>query len=282
MEAFFQPIYSFLQTWVPFDWAQFTFIWRAIGAMLIIAPLCAVLGVHVVNFRMAFFSDAISHSTFAGVALGVLWGLNPMVTLVGFGILAGLSITLVKDRSDLSSDTVISVILSATVAIGITVLYAQKETRNLETYLYGSILAVSELELFLLLLVGILIFWVMVPLFNRLLLISLNHHLAASRGIPVRLLEYGFSLILAVMVTFSIQVIGLFLVTAMLVVPAATARNLAGSMFGLFWVAVVCSLTAGIAGILLSFYLNAPVGAATILIGCIFFLFSWIKIRWLS
>jgi zinc transport system permease protein len=280
MEAFFQPIYSFLQTWVPFDWAQYAFVWRAIGAMLIIAPLCAVLGVHVVNFRMAFFSDAISHSTFAGVALGVLWGLNPLVTLVGFGILAGLSITLVKDRSDLSSDTVISVILSATVAIGITVLYAQKETRNLETYLYGSILAVSELELFLLLVVGILIFWVMVPLFNRLLLISLNHHLAASRGIPVRLLEYIFSLILAVMVTFSIQIIGLFLVTAMLVVPAATARNLAGSMSGLFWVAVVCSLTAGFAGILLSFYLNAPVGAATILIGCIFFLFSWIKIRW--
>ncbi len=282
MEAFFQPIYSFLQVWVPFEWAQFAFVWRAIGAMLIIAPLCAVLGVHVVNFRMAFFSDAISHSTFAGVALGVLWGLNPMFTLVGFGILAGLSITLVKDRSDLSSDTVISVILSATVAIGITVLYAQKETRNLETYLYGSILAVSELKLFLLLVVGILIFLVMIPLFNRLLLISLNHHLAASRGVPVRGLEYIFSLILAVMVTFSIQVIGLFLVTAMLVVPAATARNLAGSMSGLFWVAVISSLIAGIAGILLSFYLNAPVGAATILISCIFFLFSWIKIRWLS
>ena len=281
MEAFIQPLYSFLQAWVPFEWAQFAFVWRAIGAMLIIAPLCAVLGVHVVNFRMAFFSDAISHSTFAGVALGVLWGLNPMFTLVGFGILAGLSITLVKDRSDLSSDTVISVILSATVAIGITVLYAQKETRNLETYLYGSILAVSELKLFLLLVVGILIFLVMIPLFNRLLLISLNHHLAASRGIPVRALEYAFSLILAVMVTFSIQVIGLFLVTAMLVVPAATARNLAGSMSGLFWVAVISSLIAGIAGILLSFYLNAPVGAATILIGCIFFLFSWIKIRWL-
>jgi zinc transport system permease protein len=281
MEAFFQPIYFFLQAWIPVEWAQFAFVWRAIGAMLIIAPLCAVLGVHVVNFRMAFFSDAISHSTFAGVALGVLWGVNPMFTLVGFGILAGLSITLVKDRSDLSSDTVISVILSATVAIGITILYAQKETRNLETYLYGSILAVSELKLFLLLVVGILIFLVMIPLFNRLLLISLNHHLAASRGVPVRVLEYVFSLILAVMVTFSIQVIGLFLVTAMLVVPAATARNLAGSMSGLFWVAVISSLAAGIAGILLSFYLNVPVGAATILISCIFFLFSWIKIRWL-
>ena len=148
METLFQSLYSFLQTAVPFEWAQFAFVWRAIGAMLIIAPLCAVLGVHVVNFSMAFFSDAISHSTFAGVALGVLFGVNPTITLVGFGILAGLSITLVKDRSDLSSDTVISVILSATVALGITVLYAQKETRNLETYLYGTVLAINDHDCF--------------------------------------------------------------------------------------------------------------------------------------
>lgn len=276
MEALFSPLYSFLQTAVPFEWAQFAFIWRAIGAMMIIAPLCAVLGVHVVNFRMAFFSDAISHSTFAGVALGVLWGLEPSITLIGFGILAGLSITLVKGRSDLSSDTVISVILSATVALGITVLYAQKETRNLEAYLYGTVLAINDGELLLLLLIGSLVFIVMGIWFNRLLLISLNHHLAASRGISVRWLEYGFSLILAIVVTFSIRAIGLFLVTAMLVVPAATARNLAKGMSSLFWVAMILALISGISGILLSFYLNAPAGATTILIGCFFFLCSWL------
>ncbi|MBI5606847.1 MAG: metal ABC transporter permease [Deltaproteobacteria bacterium] len=276
MEALFSPLYSFLQTAVPFEWAQFAFIWRAIGAMMIIAPLCAVLGVHVVNFRMAFFSDAISHSTFAGVALGVLWGVEPSITLIGFGILAGLSITLVKGRSDLSSDTVISVILSATVALGITVLYAQKETRNLEAYLYGTVLAINDGELLLLLLIGSLVFIVMGIWFNRLFLISLNHHLAASRGISVRWLEYGFSLILAIVVTFSIRAIGLFLVTAMLVVPAATARNLAKGMSSLFWVAMILALISGISGILLSFYLNAPAGATTILIGCFFFLCSWL------
>lgn len=276
MEALFSPLYSFLQAAIPFEWAQFAFIWRAIGAMMIIAPLCAVLGVHVVNFRMAFFSDAISHSTFAGVALGVLWGLEPSITLIGFGILAGLSITLVKGRSDLSSDTVISVILSATVALGITVLYAQKETRNLEAYLYGTVLAINDGELLLLLLIGSLVFIVMGIWFNRLLLISLNHHLAASRGISVRWLEYGFSLILAIVVTFSIRAIGLFLVTAMLVVPAATARNLAKGMSSLFWVAMILALISGISGILLSFYLNAPAGATTILIGCFFFLCSWL------
>ncbi len=279
METLFQPLYSFLQTSVPFEWAQFAFVWRALLAMVIIAPLGAVLGVHVVNFRMAFFSDAISHSTFAGVALGVLWGVDPTLTLVGFGILAGLSITLVKDRSDLSSDTVISVILSATVALGITVLYAQKETRNLEAYLYGAILAINDHELFLLLVIGLMVFIVMGILFNRLFLISLNHHLAASRGIPVRALEYGLSLVLAIVVTFSIRAIGLFLVTAMLVVPAATARNLAKGISSLFWVAMICAWVSGISGILVSFYLNTPAGATTILIGCIFFLFSWLKLN---
>jgi zinc transport system permease protein len=281
MESFFHPIYTFLQTTIPFEWAQFDFIWRAIGAMLIISPLCAALGVHVVNFRMAFFSDAISHSTFAGVALGVLFGVNPSITLIGFGMLAGLSITLFKGRSDLSSDTVISVILSATVALGITVLYAQKETRNLEAYLYGSVLAINELELLLLLILGALVFILMGFLFNRLFLISLNHHLAASRGIPVTLFEYGFALILAVVVTFSIRALGLFLVTAMLVVPAATARNLAGGMSSLFWVAMVCGLISGIVGILLSFYWDTPTGASAILISCLFFLFSWLRVRWL-
>lgn len=281
MEPFFQLLYSFLQTAIPFEWAQFDFIWRAIGAMLIIAPLCAALGVHVVNFRMAFFSDAISHSTFAGVALGVLIGVDPSITLIGFGILAGLSITLFKGRSDLSSDTVISVILSATVALGITVLYAQKETRNLEAYLYGTVLAISDMELLLLLIIGILVFIIMGFLFNRLFLISLDHHLAASRGIPVTVFEYGFALILAVVVTFSIRAIGLFLVTAMLVVPAATARNMAGGMSSLFWVAMICALTSGIAGILFSFYWDTPAGASTILIGCLLFLISWLKVRWL-
>jgi zinc transport system permease protein len=279
MESLFQPIYNFLQIWVPFEWAQYIFVWRAMAAMLIIAPLCASLGVHVVNFRMAFFSDAISHSTFAGVALGVLWGINPLATLVGFGILSGLSITLVRDRSDLSSDTVISVILSATVAIGISVLYAQKETRNLESYLYGAVLAISDKELLLLLVLGILVFVMMGFLFNRLFLISLNKNLAASRGISVRVLEYGFSVMLAVVVTFSIRAIGLFLVTAMLVVPSATARNLARGISSLFWAALICALISGIGGILLSFYWDAPAGATTILIGCILFFFSWLKAR---
>jgi zinc transport system permease protein len=279
METFFNPLYASLQSWVPFEWAQFAFMWRAVLATVVIAPLCAVMGVHVVNFRMAFFSDAISHSTFTGVALGILLGLDPLYSVVGLGALSGLFITHLRRRSELSSDTIISVILSGLVALGITLLFAKQETRNFEAYLYGALLALTDGELVLLFPAGAVIFILMACWFNRLILISLNMNLAASRGIAAGRMEYLFAFLLALVVTFSLRAVGLFLVTALLVIPAATARNLAGSIRSLFWIAVGVASFSGLAGILLSFYLDTPPGATIILIGCLLFLLSWIRQR---
>jgi zinc transport system permease protein len=279
MDSFFAALYPTLSSFMPFEWAQFDFMWRAVLAITVIAPLCALMGVHVVNFRMAFFSDAISHSTFAGVALGFLLGLEPFYAVIGLGVAAGISITLLKSRSELSSDTIISVILSALVALGITLLYVQKETRGFEAYLYGAVLAISDRELLLLYGVGLAVFFLIARWFNRLILISLNLNLAASRGIPARRTEYLFAVLLALVVTFSLRAVGLFMVTALLVIPAATARNLAGGVRGLFWIAVITALAAGLSGILLSFYLDTPAGATIILISSLLFLLSWIRLR---
>lgn len=279
MDAFFSSMYASLSWAIPFEWAQFTFMWRALLAMAVIAPLCAAIGVHVVNFRMAFFSDAISHSTFAGVALGLLFGVEPFWGVIGLGIAAGLGITLLKGRSDLSSDTIISVILSALVALGITLLQVQRETRSFEAYLYGAVLALSDRELILLYGVGTAIFLLVGRWFNRLILISLNPNLAASRGIAARKLEYLFAVVLALVVTFSLRAVGLFMVTALLVIPAATARNLAEGIRSLFWIAVLTATLAGLIGILLSFYLDTPAGATIILISSLLFLLSWLRLR---
>ena len=279
MDSFFASFYITLASAVPFEWAQFAFMWRAALAMAVIAPLCALMGVHVVNFRMAFFSDAISHSTFAGVALGLLLGLEPFYAVIGLGAAAGISITLLKGRSELSLDTIISVILSALVALGITLLHVQRETRGFESYLYGAVLALTDRELLLLYAVGTAIFVLVGGWFNRLILISLNMNLAASRGIAARKLEYLFAVILALVVTFSLRAVGLFMVTALLVIPAATARNLALGIRSLFWIAVLSALTAGLSGIWLSFYLDTPAGATIILISSLLFLLSWMRLR---
>lgn len=279
MESFLAPLYNALSSSFPFEWAEFAFMWRGLLAMAVIAPLCALMGVHVVNFRLAFFSDAISHSTFAGVALGLLFGLAPFYAVIGLGVAAGIGITLLKSRSDLSSDTIISVILSALVALGIVLLHVQKETRGFEAYLYGAVLALSDAELLALYAVGIGVFILIARWFNRLILISLNADLAASRGIPARRMEYLFAVILALVVTFSLRAVGLFMVTALLVIPAATARNLAGGIRGLFWIALVSAWAAGLSGILLAFYLDTPAGATIILISSLLFLFSWMRVR---
>jgi TRAP-type mannitol/chloroaromatic compound transport system permease large subunit len=166
------------------------------------------------------------------------------------------------------------VILSALVALGIVLLHVQKETRGFEAYLYGAVLALSDSELLALYLVGTVVFILIARWFNRLILISLNTDLAASRGIPARRTEYLFAVLLALVVTFSLRAVGLFMVTALLVIPAATARNLAGGVRGLFWIALTTALGASLSGLLLAFYLDTPAGATIILISSLLFLLS--------
>ena len=143
---------------LPFEWAQQTFMVRALIECMLLAPACAVMGVKVVNFRMAFFSDAISHSAFAGVAIGLL--LNdfftrpgsdpffPRLSLIGFGLLVGLGIAMVRRRTTLSNDTVIGVFFSAVVALGIAIVTSSgSRTADFQRYLYGDILALDAMDL---------------------------------------------------------------------------------------------------------------------------------------
>src|SRR5450759_1870388 len=127
---------------LPFAFAEPAFMKRALLALLLTAPAAAALGVPLVQHRMAFFSDAIGHSAFTGVALGVLLGVSPSWTMVAIVAVAS---TLVKGRTELSSDTVIGVFFSTVVALGIAIISREKGlTRNLQAFLYGDPLAVQE------------------------------------------------------------------------------------------------------------------------------------------
>jgi len=267
------PLYAFLAHLLPFAWAQPLFMQRALLATLLLTPMCAGMGVLVVSHRMAFFSDAISHSAFTGIALGLLLGIDPRLSLVLFGLLVGLAITRMKRSSPLSTDTVISVFFSAAVALGVVLISARKGlTRNLQSFLYGDILAISDGELALYLALFVFVALFLAWAYNRLMLIALSERFAATRGIPNAAYEYTFALLLALVVTVSIRAVGLLLVTALLVVPAATARNLAKSAGGLFWFAILASLISGIGGLIASFYWDSATGA-TIILGSVVLFF---------
>jgi zinc transport system permease protein len=272
VESVLAPLFSAMGRVLPFGFAEPLFMKRAILAMLLVAPAAAAVGVPLVHFRMAFFSDAIGHSAFTGVAIGVLLGVHPLLTMVAFGLFVAWSITLVKGRTELSPDTVIGVFFSTVIALGIAVISAQKGlTRNLQAYLYGDLLAVSETEILwmavLFLSVGAYLFLT----FNKIMLLGVHEGFAKSMGIPVRSLEISFALVVALVVSTAIRAVGILLVTALLVVPAAAARNVARGAVSAFWAAVAIAVISGLSGIAASYYLDTATGATVVLFAAAFF-----------
>lgn len=274
-----------VQLFLPAAWQDYSFMHRALLECILIAPMCAAVGVKVVNFRMAFFSDAISHSAFAGVAFGFLlhdaverFDFDPRIAMVLFGVMVGLGISIVRRKSDLSNDTVIGVFFSTVVAIGIAIITAMpRHSTEFPRYLYGSILTLDEADLYLSAVLALVMLVFMLVSFNPLMLIGLNDELAHSRALRVKVYDYLFSMLLALVIMTLIRTAGILLVTALLVVPAAAARNLARGMAGMFWWATVIALLASVAGTLASFsdaLGNVGTGAVIVLAAAVLFAVS--------
>jgi zinc transport system permease protein len=247
------PLYDLVPRLLPLECMKARFMQQALVGLLLLAPMCAAMGVQVVNFRMAFFSDAISHSAFAGIAIGLLLGADVHLTMVLFGLAVGLGIMGVTRRISLSSDTVIGVFFSTVIAFGLAVVSRDRTVaRDLQRFLYGDILTLGDGEiLWICGLFAALMLFQLVS-FNRLLYIGLNPNLAAAHGVHVRVYQYLFAALLSLVVISSVWAVGVLLVTAMLVVPAAAARNLARSAGVMFWWALVVGLTSAVAGLVVS------------------------------
>ena len=271
------PLYSLLAHLLPFDCLQARFMQQALAALLLLTPMTAVMGILVINFRMSFFADAISHSAFAGVALGLLLALDPNGTMPVFGVLVGLAIMLMQRRTSLSSDTVIGVFFSAMVAFGLAIISRDASlARDLPRFLYGDILTVSDGQVVALMgLFAVLMIFQAVN-YNRLLYIGLNPALAQAHRVRVAGLQYCFAGLLALLVMFAVQAVGVLLVTALLIVPAAAARNFARSAGAMFWWTLAISLSSAVAGLLLSAqdWARTATGATIILVACGWFALS--------
>jgi len=259
---------------LPFDCMRVRFMQQAFLALILLAPMTAMLGVQTVNFRMAFFADAISHSAFAGVALGLVFAVSPSWTMPIFGLLVGLCIMAVQRRSRLAPDTVIGVFFAAVMAFGLAVISrSQAVARDVHMFFYGDILTISDTDIRRLLLLFLLLLAFQVLGCNSLLYIGFNAVLARAHGIRTVFWQYAFAGLLALVVMFSVRAVGVFLVTAMLIVPAAAARNLADSARGMFWWALAISLSSAVAGLLVSAqdFARTATGATVILAACLWF-----------
>lgn len=260
-----EVIYNFLEN-LPFSMFQYDFMKNAFLATLLIAPLFALLGTMAVNNKMAFFSDALGHSAFTGVGLGVLLGLqNPLISMVCFGILLGLMITKVKSANMASSDTIIGVFASAAMALGIVILSGSGGFSKYSSYLVGDILTIQVQDLAVLAIVLVLVYSIWAVLYNQILLLSINRSLAASRGVHVVLLENIFVVMVAVAVMVAVRAIGILMINALLILPAAAARNITNTARSYHFMTTGIGLFSALCGLILSYYQDTSAGATMVL-----------------
>ena len=262
---------------LPFSWADYKFMVNAFIAVVLIAPLMGILGTMAVNNKMAFFSDALGHSAFTGIALGVLLGIkNELISLVAFGVFVALVITRVKNKGHTSADTVISVFSSTSVALGLLVLSYGGSFSKYSAYLVGDILSITAKEILCLLitLVVVIIIWVLI--YNKLLVISVNRELAASRGIKTSVYENIFVVVVAIVVMISIKWVGILLINSLLILPAAAARNVAKNSRQYLAVSVIFSLVSSVGGLLISFYGDTSAGATIVTVSAVIFFATYL------
>ena len=261
-----ETLYAIMETLLPFEWLSYTFMKNALLAMLLITPLFGLLGTMAVDNKMAFFSDALGHSALTGIAIGVVLGWeNQMAAMLLFGILWAVLITFVKHHSKMSADTIISVFSSTSIALGLVVLSRGGAFAKYSSVLVGDVLSVAQGDLLALLLtlLAAVVIWLL--LFNPLMITSVNSPLARSRGVRSRMTEYGFTILVAVAVMMSIRWVGVMLINSLLILPAAASRNVARSAAHYLRLSVIISMVCGVAGLILSYYLNTSAGAAIVL-----------------
>ena len=256
------------------------FMQRALIAGLLIAVLCAVFSVFVVLKRLSFIGVGISHSAFGGVALGFALGLNPTLTAVIFSGMVALLIGAVKRKGKLHEDTAIGIFFALTMALGIFLVgLSRKYNVDLFGYLFGNILAITKGDLVLVLILVPLVLVFVSSIFKELLFISFDEEVAAVSGVPVAPIYYLFLLAMSLTIVISIKLIGIVLVSALLVLPGATARQLAKNYRTMLVYSIAVSALSAIGGLILSYYLNLASGATIVLLAGILFFASFLSSR---
>ena len=249
---------------LPIEMLRWDFMKNALLAILLMAPLFGLMSTMIVTGRMSFFSDALGHSAFTGIAIGCICGIAaPIWVAVIFSVVFALLFSYVRSRSNQAADTLIGVFSSAAVALGIFIAtMGGGSFTKYNKYLIGDILSISpsEIGLLALTLVAVVVFWVVYS--NRMTLANIHPALASSRGVPVALTQTIFTVAIAVVVTLSISSVGLLILNSLLVLPAASARNVAKNLKQYHLFSVSFALAAGIFGLVSSYFWGCSAGAA--------------------
>ena len=276
-----ESVYAVMDALLPLDALRFSFMKNALLAVLLLTPLLGLLGTMTVNHQMAFFSDALGHSAITGIGLGMILGMrSDLLAMLIFGVVWAVLICLIKQSGSVSADTIISVFSSTSIAAGLLILARGGKFAKYSGLLIGDILAITPSDLLCLavaLPAGVILWAVM---YNQLLLTSVSASLARSRGIHTRLVECAFVVLVAVAVMLSIRWVGVMLINALLILPAAAGRNLARNSRQHAVFSVLIALISGVLGLFLAYAQDTSAGASIVLVAAVFYAVSLLLRRW--
>jgi len=254
-----------------FEILSLPFMQRALIAGTLVGFLSSYYGVFIVQRGLGFLGSGLAHAAFGGVALGLLLNQEPLWIAVPFTILVAVGITWVKDKTNLGGDTTIGIFFSVSMALGIIFIFLKREyTSDAFTYLFGSILSVTLLDIVVPIIL-IVITIILSPFWKRWAYSSFDRELAQADRIPVQLDDYLLSILIAVTIVVSIKVVGIVLIAAFLVIPPATARLATKSFSKMTISSIIIGVSTALVGLWISYYLDVPSGATIILLQASFF-----------
>jgi len=255
----------------------YEFMRRAIVAIILISPLFGGVGTMIVQKRMAYFSDALGHSALTGIAVGVICGIgNTTISMVVFAVCFALLLNYISRKGLSSTDTLISVFASCATAIGLAILSRGGNFSNYSALLVGDILAITWIEIVELsvLFVAIIVFWCL--FINRLTAISIHPTLAKSRSISVRVMENAFAILIALLVMLSIKWVGILLINALLILPAASSRNISENFREYTYLSILFSVFSGIVGLVVSYFTDMATGPMIVIVASVIYFATYV------
>ena len=249
---------------------------RAFIGGVLVGFLASYYGVFVVQRGLSFMGSGLAHAAFGGIALGILLKTEPLWIAIPFTVLVAIGITWVREQTKLGSDTAVGIFFSVSMALGIVFLYLRNQyTDNALTYLFGSILAVNWLDIIsasIVLLLTIITF----PFWNRWAYSSFDRELAQADRLYVKRDDYILSILIALTVVIAIKIVGVVLIAAFLVIPAATARIVSATFRTMTIISIIHGVSSAIIGLILSYHFDIPSGATIILFQAFLFFIGMI------
>lgn len=244
---------------------HYSFMQNALMISILISILCPIIGIFLVLRRYSMIGDTLAHSSLAGVALGLVTGINPIISAFVFTSICGVLIEYLRNYYKKYSELILSIVLSLSVGTAITIMSSGKIRANVNAFLFGSVLTVSKTDLYTVLALSLVSVFTIALLYNQLVLLTFDEEGAKAAGVKVKLINYVFSILVAATISISIRIVGVLVLSSMIALPVATALQLNKGFKTTLLFSIAVSIFDIISGIYLSYYINSAPGGVTAL-----------------